>query len=267
MTATNEFFIWFYYGLGGLGGWFIFLLLALVGVIWLLYDSSRRRLPALGWRLAVILTGLLILPAVLYRFTVDPINPVSATSPLYPYSELIFYLGLLGGVLPAVIAVGYYVTFQGLVGCDKGHVYEAALGQCPECARLAVPVPPPQIIRQAAPRPMPMPVPPNPPLPVPKPKAHAWLISKDGRDYQLNLSETTIGRSSENDIQLSGDTTVSRQHAKVTEQNGHFRLIDMGSDNYTRVNGHVLRQPILLQPDDEIQFGDNTVVQFVTSRH
>jgi hypothetical protein len=266
MPATNDFFVWFYYGLGGLGGWFIFLLLAVVGVVWTLYDSTRRRLPALGWRLAVVLTALLIIPALLYRFTVDPINPSSITSPLYPYSELIFYLGILGGVLPMVIAVGYYVTFQGLVGCDKGHVYEAALGQCPECARLAVPAQP-QIIREVAPRHERLPTPPGPPIPEPKPKAHAWFISRDGREYQLNLGETTIGRSSENDIQLSGDTTVSRHHAKINEQNGHFRLIDMGSDNYTRVNGHVLHQPILLQADDEIQFGDNTNVRFVTSRN
>ncbi len=266
MTATNDFFIWFFYGLNGLGGWFLFLLLGLAGVIWLLYDSSRRRLPALGWRLAVILTALLILPALLYRFTVDPTNPASVSSPLYPYSELIFYLGLLGGVLPVVIAVGYFVTFQGLVGCAQGHVYEAALGSCPECARLATP-PAPQIIREMPIKPIPMHMAPASPPQPPRPKAHAWLISRDGRDYQLNLGETTIGRSSENDIQLSGDSTVSRQHAKVNEQNGHFRLIDMGSDNYTRVNGHVLRQTILLQPDDEIQFGDNTTVRFVTTRN
>jgi hypothetical protein len=266
MAATNDFFIWFYYGLGGLGGWFIFLLLALIGVVWLLFDNAQRHLPALSWRLAVILTALLIIPALLYRFTVDPTNTASITSPLYPYSELIFYLGLLGGVLPLVISIGYYVTFQGLVGCDKGHVYEVALGQCPECARLAVPAQP-QIIREAAPRPAPIPTPPSAPLAEPKPKAHAWLITREGRNYQLNLGETTIGRSSENDIQLSGDTTISRHHAKVNEQNGHFRLIDLGSDNYTRVNGHVLRQPILLQPDDEIQFGDSTNVRFVTSRN
>ncbi len=266
MTATNDFFVWFYYGLNGLGGWFIFLLVALAAMIWVLYDSQRRRLPALGWRMAVVLTTLLILPAILYRFTVDPTNPTSLASPLYPYSELIFYLGILGGVLPAVIAVGYFVTYQGLVGCVNGHVYEAALGKCPECARQAMAAQP-QIVHEVPQRPTPVIQPVSPPPQPLKPKAHAWLISKDGRDYQLNLGETTIGRSSDNDIQLSGDTTVSRQHAKVNEQNGHYRLIDLGADNYTQVNGHVLRQPILLQPDDEIQFGDNTVVRFVTSRN
>jgi hypothetical protein len=264
MPVTNEFFLWFYYGLGGLGGWFIFLLLAMAAIIWLLYDSQKRRLPAVGWRMAVILIALLILPALLYRFTVDPLDPASVTSPLYPFSEIIFYLGLLGGVLPPVIAIGYYVTFQGLVGCPQGHIYEAVLGQCPECARLAAPQQ--RQYEPPIPRPIPVPKPTPEPLPPPKPKAHAWLVADDGHDYQLNLGETTIGRSPDNDIQFIGDTTVSRQHAKLIEQNGHFRLIDLGTKNFTHVNGQIIHQPILLEPDDVIQFGDNTKLRFVTAQ-
>jgi hypothetical protein len=261
MTATNAFFTWFYYGLSGLGGWLIFLLLALAGVIWLLYDSANRRLPAIGWKLGVILTAALILPAILYRFTVDPINP-SLTSPLVAYSELIFYLGILGGILPVVLAVGYFVTYQGMVGCPQGHVYEAALGQCPYDA------PPPGPIMPLPPEPIARPrVEPAPPRPIAsKRHVHAWLVTDNGKDYQLCEHETTIGRSQQNDIYLTGDPTVGRQHAKIVEQNGHFRLHDLGSKSYTRINGHILRGPELLQPDDEIKFGDNTVVHFVTAR-
>ncbi len=266
--VTNQFFEWFYYGLKGLGGWFIFLLLALVAVAVVLYDSSRRRLPAIGWKMGVMVTAALILPAILYRFTIgDPPNP---EAPLYPFSEIIFYLGLLGGVLPPVLTIGYFVTYAGMKGCAQGHVYEASLGQCPECARL-VPQPSQPIIisqpqmQQVAPRPMPQSQPAAVMTP-PKPKTQAWLVCSDGHSFQLNLGETLIGRSSQNDVQFTGDSTLSRQHAKIVEQNGHFRLIDLGGRNHTRVNSHVVREPVLLEPDDEIQFGDNTVVHFVTSR-
>jgi hypothetical protein len=238
------------------------MLIALISVIWLIYDSNRRRLPVTGWRMAIILVACLTIPAMLYRFTVT--SPSDIHAPLAPFSEPIFYLGLLGGVLPPIIAVGYYVTYLGLEGCAQGHIFDTALGECPECARLAPPPPMP-----AAPRVDYSPPPPQmnqPPPPAPKPKAQAWLVSSDGRSYQLNLGETTIGRSSQNDIQLSGDTTVGRMHAKVIEQNHHFKIYDLGSTNHTRVNQHVVRQPILLEHNDELQLGDNTRLRFITAQ-
>lgn len=264
MTVTNQFFVWFYYGLGGLGGWFIFLLLALAAVIWVLYDSSNRRLPATGWKIAIVLISLLILPAILYRFTVDPLDPNSITEPLFPFSEAIFYLGLLAGILPPVLAIGYYVTYQGLKGCPMGHPpYEARFGQCPECRRIATPPAPPPVIQ--APYTPPQPPPMERYVP-PTPKAQAWLISGDGRSYQLNQGETTVGRSSNNHIQLAGDNTVHRNHVKILESNGHFKLVDIAAKGNTRINGHVVREPILLEPDDDILLGDNTHLRFVTTR-
>ena len=264
MATTQRFFLWFFYGLNGLGGWFLFLLLGLVAVIWLLYDSQSRRLPALGWRMGVVLTALLTLPALAYRFSVDP---ATQTGPLAALVEPIFYLGLLGGILPPVIAVGYFVTYQGYMGCVNGHIYDQALGECPECARAAIAPQMPVMSASAYVQPSPAPpVPDIAPVPPPKPKAQAWLVSSDGHNYQINLGETAVGRSSNNDIQLSGDTTVGRQHLKIIEQNGHFRLIDLGTKNYTRVNSRIVRQPIMLEPDDEIQLGDNTKLRFLTTR-
>jgi hypothetical protein len=264
MSGTNAFFEWFYFGLGGLGGWLIFLLLALAAVIWVMYDSANRRLPALGWRMAVLLTALLLIPAIIFRFMAD--NP---NQPLAPFSEIIFYLGLLGGVLPFVLAIGYFVTYRGLQGCAQGHVYDAVLGQCPDCARLAAPPIPqggyePAGYREPARGGAPMPTVPPPPQ---KPHVQAWLSSASGRTYQLFKGETTIGRSLQNDICLQGDNTIGREHARITEQGGRFRLLDLGSKNYTRVNKHIVREPVLLEPDDEIQFGDNTVLRFVTTTH
>jgi hypothetical protein len=264
MTATQSFFAWYFLGLGGIGGWVIFFILALAAVIWLLYDSASRRIPAIGWKLAVILTFCLMLPTIFYKF--------GAQNALRDYEEIVFYLGLLGGVLPPVLAVGYFVSYQGMKGCEHGHIYSASLPTCPECARNA-PVVPMGPVGYAPPPPPPMdyprsyeqaPVYAEPAKPA-KPKARAWLAAQDGRNFQLNLGETTIGRSSQNDIYLTGDTTISKSHAKIVEQNGHFKLFDLGSTNGCKVNGQWVRQPVLLQHDDEIQFGDNSVMHFVTT--
>ncbi len=273
MLTTNTFFIWFFYGLNGLGGWLLFLLLALTACIWLLYDSGTRHLAATGWRVGIIVIAALLLPAILYRFTVTDLESMQS-SPLTPFAEPILYAGVLGGILPIVCCIGYFVTYHGLIGCPNGHEpYEAALGQCPECERLQAP-PPPLVVQPIYIPAPPMPAPQYPPppqeaaVPAPprKPKAQAWLVAGDGKSYQLNQQETTIGRSSQNDIHLRGDATVGRQHAKIMERDCHYRLVDLGARNYTRVNGLIVHVPVLLEPNDEIQFGDSTVLRFVTSR-
>ena len=87
----------------------------------------------------------------------------------------------------------------------------------------------------------------------------------DGKNFQLCQGESTIGRSSTNDIHFSGETTVSRQHAKIIEKDGRFYVADLASSSGTRVNDRPVRQTTLLEPDDEINFGD-IMVRFVTSR-
>lgn len=258
MTATNNFFIWFFTGLNGLGGWFIFLLMALASFLWLYYDSTKRKLPTMGWRLGAILLVLFLLPAIIYRF-----SSAETQLSLSPYVETIFYLGLLGGVLGVALAVGYYFTYRGLTGCPNGHVYDSVLGECPECKPKFVPQPVPVNIPRPIPSTMGVPVPPPAPR---KPKASAWLVTADGKSYQLCLSETTIGRLDSNDIHLSGSMSVSREHAKITESNGRFYIFDLDSSQGTRVNGQVVRQKTLLEPDDEVQFGDHPKMRFVTSR-
>lgn len=274
MTVTNQFFYWFLYGLNGakpgIGGWVIFLLLALAAVIWVSYDNSTRRLRAVGWQMAVIFTAVLILPVIMYRFTTDPcIFNIQAgcvdPSPLSEYQEPIFYLGVLGGIIPVVLAIGYYVTFRGLTGCPRGlhPPFEAVLVNCPGCALLDNPQVPVMAQAPMGGRQVYDQQPVAAPLPPSKRKVQAWLVSDGGKSYQLCEHETTIGRLSSNDIYLTGDTTVSRQHAKIVEQNGRFKLIDLGSKGLTRVNGHTVREPVLLDPEDEIKFGDNTVLRFV----
>ncbi|MGD8554929.1 MAG: FHA domain-containing protein [Anaerolineales bacterium] len=253
MSVTAQFYLWFFAGLGGIGGWALFFVISLAAVLWLIYDSATRRIPSIGWKLGAIVTACFLLPAALYSFTgLD-------AGPLMGFGEPIFYLGLLGGVIPAVLAIGYFVNFRGMVGCPDGHVYAKSLGECPECAALRpapVVVQPPARAPKAPPAVKPREV---------KPKAHAWLVADDGRSHQLNVKLTTVGKSSRNDLQVTGDGTVSRDHAKITEQAGRFTFIDLGSTNGSKVNGHRVRSPVLLQSDDVIELGDNTRFRFVTS--
>ena len=70
MTATGNFFFWYYfaYGLTGPGGWVFFFLLAMAATIWLFYDSAKRELPSsrvVGWRLGVVLAWALLTPSVI----------------------------------------------------------------------------------------------------------------------------------------------------------------------------------------------------------
>ena len=98
-----------------------------------------------------------------------------------------------------------------------------------------------------------------------KAKTQAWLVeNKKGRNFQLNMGTTTIGRSSDNDICLS-DSMISKRHAKIIEERGHFRIVDLGSTNGTWVNGTFVREPVLLYPNDELRFGDSYKVSFIAA--
>ncbi|MEW5870558.1 MAG: FHA domain-containing protein [Chloroflexota bacterium] len=303
LTGTGKFFNWYFYGLGGIGGWLIFLLLGVIASIWLMYDSQSRRLSVVGWRFGVILITCLLLPTILYRFTVTrdqsdlfhnylqpykaeecPVDLIRSIFPglsfetckqlqdslpaLSPYGEYVFYLGLLGGVLAPILAVGYYITFQELVGCPQGHIYEAALGACPECAALeaslrrndypvtvGVGVPPPPVTK----------IPAGPTRPAKPVIQYAWLVDMtNNRRYDLCEDTTRIGRGSDNDIVIS-DPAISRIHSQIREINGHCTLSDLDSRTGTLLNGKRIRTPQALQNGDKITIGD-TVLQFVTAR-
>ncbi len=81
----------------------------------------------------------------------------------------------------------------------------------------------------------------------------------EGRQFDLAEPVIGIGRDKTNPIHLH-DTEVSRRHLELHRlDNGHYRLLDVGSANGTLVN----RQPIrdaLLKPGDHIQVGQSILV-------
>lgn len=57
-----------------------------------------------------------------------------------------------------------------------------------------------------------------------------------GRSFDLGKARLTIGRSSENDIQIK-DLSVSRNHLKISRKNEKYYVEDLGSTNGTYIHG------------------------------
>jgi FHA domain/DUF1707 SHOCT-like domain len=64
----------------------------------------------------------------------------------------------------------------------------------------------------------------------------------------------TLGRSSRCDCVI-GSETVSRQHARIREVDGTWRLTDLGSLNGTHVNGWRVGAEVELRPGDRLSLG------------
>jgi pSer/pThr/pTyr-binding forkhead associated (FHA) protein len=71
----------------------------------------------------------------------------------------------------------------------------------------------------------------------------------------LRRRHTTIGRSVENDIVLTDDDRVSRNHAEITRQGGQLKLVDCGSRNGVWLNHQRLVEATLLKAGDRIRIG------------
>jgi pSer/pThr/pTyr-binding forkhead associated (FHA) protein len=81
----------------------------------------------------------------------------------------------------------------------------------------------------------------------------------NGRHFTLHQDTTSIGRTTGNDI-IIPDLTVSRQHAVLRFENGHWVVEDKNSANGTFVNGTRIRWPQPLNEGDQIRFGDEIVI-------
>ena len=76
----------------------------------------------------------------------------------------------------------------------------------------------------------------------------------EGRKFRLTHDRVTIGRHTENAIQLT-DKRVSRRHLELRLQTtGEYQLFDLQSGNGTKVNGRVI-QVIDLRDNDQIVLG------------
>ena len=85
----------------------------------------------------------------------------------------------------------------------------------------------------------------------------AYLIDGTGKrkSFPLSQSVTTVGSEERSEL-LLGDSTVSRQHARIEKlRDGQFLIVDAGSRNGTFVNGIAVQQR-RLRDGDEVTFGN-----------
>lgn len=61
-----------------------------------------------------------------------------------------------------------------------------------------------------------------------------------------------VGRDEQADIRVD-EALVSRTHARIEPREGGYAVLDLGSTNYTRVNGEVISERNL-RHGDEVRF-------------
>ena len=83
-------------------------------------------------------------------------------------------------------------------------------------------------------------------------------LEANGKKYDLDGVQTTIGRSKECDIQLP-DPNVSRKHAEVRQEGAAYWAIDLDSTNGMEVNGRRQKRAKLRQ-GDRITVGSTELV-------
>lgn len=85
-----------------------------------------------------------------------------------------------------------------------------------------------------------------------------------GKILDLGPTEVTMGRDTNNEFVVN-DSEVSRKHARVSLQGGHYVLEDLGSTNGTFIEGQRLMGPHVLRPGDLILLGENVSMRFEAS--
>ena len=93
-----------------------------------------------------------------------------------------------------------------------------------------------------------------------EPKLIVRLRPFGERVYLLGGRPFTVGRGSNQDLRIT-DRKISNAHALLEPlEGGGFRIRDLGSTNGTYVNGQLVDGVRVLQPEDEILFGDTLVL-------
>lgn len=77
-----------------------------------------------------------------------------------------------------------------------------------------------------------------------------------GQVFLLTNPNNVVGREPDKDIVLSADPTVSRNHARIVNENGDFVVYDNGAANGTFVNSLRVSMQVLA-PGDIVQFGSS----------
>ena len=89
-----------------------------------------------------------------------------------------------------------------------------------------------------------------------------WERADGGRvEFPLDGEEHEVGRDADVAIRVD-EPLVSRRHARITRRGDGWVVVDLGSTNFTRVNGQRVRRERELENGDELRFG-RAVFRFV----
>jgi len=82
-----------------------------------------------------------------------------------------------------------------------------------------------------------------------------WEKSDGGRiEFALDGDAHEVGRDEDVAIRVD-EPLVSRRHARIQKRGDSWVLVDLGSTNFTRVNGQRVRREHELEHGDELRFG------------
>ena len=95
----------------------------------------------------------------------------------------------------------------------------------------------------------------------PKPAAGRLVVLEspalgEGEEWELDSSPLTLGRGSQNDVQLDRDEFASSTHARIEPRRDGVWVEDIGSTNGTYLNGIRLTHPKRLTPGDVLRVGE-----------
>ncbi|MBX7219161.1 MAG: FHA domain-containing protein [Blastocatellia bacterium] len=95
------------------------------------------------------------------------------------------------------------------------------------------------------------------------PNATLSYLDSAGQTHvvRIDTQAFTIGRLRSNNLQIN-DSYVSRQHAEIVYQDGHFILRDKNSTGGCIVNGHRVSEHVL-EPGDQVQLGNTNPITLV----
>jgi pSer/pThr/pTyr-binding forkhead associated (FHA) protein len=81
-------------------------------------------------------------------------------------------------------------------------------------------------------------------------------VRKDGREVEFSLhgEALEVGRDEDVAIRLD-EPLVSRRHARLERRGEAWVVVDLGSTNFTRVNGERVRRERELAHGDELRLG------------
>jgi subtilisin family serine protease len=78
-------------------------------------------------------------------------------------------------------------------------------------------------------------------------------------EYALSTPSVVIGRSQDATVTITGDSTISRGHARLTFLGGRAQIVDLDSSHGTQVNGRKIAGPTTLRSGDLITLGQTTL--------